>query len=84
MRQVSHVLRWSHYFEILKPDAPLEISFYALGTWEKVYNPEFNSAEFDIKSKAGLVVFQSIVSKIRSKKGPEQFVQDPLVIVDML
>lgn len=26
-----------------------------LGTWEKVFNPEFNSAEFDIiKSKAGL------------------------------
>ena len=30
-----------------------------LGTWEKVYNPEFNSAEFDIiKSKAGLNNFR--------------------------
>ena len=26
---VSHVLSWSHYFEILKSDDPLEISFYA-------------------------------------------------------
>ena len=25
---VSHVLSWSHYFEILKSDDPLEISFY--------------------------------------------------------
>ena len=30
-----------------------------LGTWEKVFNPEFNSAEFDIiKSKAGLNNFR--------------------------
>ena len=30
-----------------------------LGTWEKVFNPEFNSAEFDIiKSKAGLNSFR--------------------------
>lgn len=26
---VSHVLSWSHYFEILKSDDPLEINFYA-------------------------------------------------------
>lgn len=26
---VSHLLTWSHYFEILKADEPLEISFYA-------------------------------------------------------
>ena len=26
---VSHILSWSHYFEILKSDDPLEISFYA-------------------------------------------------------
>lgn len=26
---VSHLLSWSHYFEILKADDPLEISFYA-------------------------------------------------------
>lgn len=25
---LSHVLSWSHYFEILKSDDPLEISFY--------------------------------------------------------
>lgn len=25
---LSHVLTWSHYFEILKADSPLEISFY--------------------------------------------------------
>ena len=26
---VSHILTWSHYFEILKSDSDLEISFYA-------------------------------------------------------
>jgi predicted nuclease of restriction endonuclease-like (RecB) superfamily len=34
---LSHKLTWSHYFEILKADEPLEISFYtrqaALESW---------------------------------------------------
>ena len=39
-----------------------------LGTWEKVFNPEFNSAEFDIiKSKAGLNNFRLSVKEWMEK-----------------
>ena len=39
-----------------------------LGTWEKVFNPEFNSAEFDIiKSKAGLNNFRLSVKEWTEK-----------------
>ena len=39
---LSFVLSWSHYFEILKSDDPLEISFYTkeceAQKWSEVYH----------------------------------------------
>ena len=83
---VSHVLSWSHYFEILKSDDPLEISFYAKACesqrWSvRELKRQKQTALFQrfalSKDKDGIL---ELASKGIEVQTPEDVIRDPFVL----
>lgn len=83
---ISHLLTWSHYFEILKADNPLEIGFYAKQT--EIENWSVRELKRQMKSS----LFERIALS-KDKKGvlklaneghivekPEDLLKDPFVL----
>ena len=82
----SHVLSWSHYFEILKADDPLEISFYVKecekGHWSvRELKRQMKSMLFHrialSKDKDGVL---KLASKGTEVQKPEDIIRDPYVL----
>ena len=82
----SHVLSWSHYFEILKADDPLEISFYIKecekGHWSvRELKRQMKSMLFHrialSKDKDGVL---KLASKGIEVQKPEDIIRDPYVL----
>lgn len=83
---VSHLLSWSHYFEILKADEPLEISFYA----KQCENERWSVRELKRQMKS--MLFHRVALS-KDKEGvmrlanegieiakPEDIIRDPYVL----
>ena len=83
---VSHVLSWSHYFEILKSDDPLEISFYAKECEAQKWSVR------ELKRQKSTALFQRFALS-KDKEGilqlanqgievqkPEDIIRDPFVL----
>ena len=83
---VSHLLSWSHYFEILKSDDPLEISFYTkeceAQRWSvRELKRQRNSALFQrfALSKDKDAILKMANEGIEIQK-PEDIIHDPFVL----
>ncbi len=83
---LSHKLSWSHYFEILKADKPLEISFYsrqaALENWSvRELKRQMKSLLFHrlalSKDKEGVL---QLVSQGHELQQPEDLLKEPFVL----
>ena len=83
---VSHVLSWSHYFEILKSDDPLEINFYAkeceAQKWSvRELKRQKSTALFQrfalSKDKEGILQLANQGIEIQK---PEDIIRDPFVL----
>jgi len=83
---LSHVLSWSHYFEILKSDDPLEISFYTkeceTQKWSvRELKRQKSSALFQrfalSKDKDGILQLANQGVEIQK---PEDIIHDPFVL----
>ena len=83
---VSHVLSWSHYFEILKSDDPLEISFYTkeceVQKWSvRELKRQKSAALFQrfalSKDKEGILQLASQGVEVQK---PEDIIRDPFVL----
>ena len=83
---VSHILSWSHYFEILKSEDPLEMSFYT----KQCERENWSVRELKRQMKSGLF-YRLALSKnkeevlLLSKNGqevqtPRDIVKDPFVL----
>ena len=83
---VSHVLSWSHYFEILKSDDPLEINFYAKECETQKWSVR------ELKRQKSTALFQRFALS-KDKEGilqlanqgievqkPEDIIRDPFVL----
>lgn len=83
---VSHVLSWSHYFEILKSDDPLEINFYAKECETRKWSVR------ELKRQKSTALFQRFALS-KDKEGilqlanqgievqkPEDIIRDPFVL----
>jgi len=83
---VSHVLSWSHYFEILKSDDPLEIGFYAKECEAQMWSVR------ELKRQKSTALFQRFALS-KDKEGilqlanqgievqkPEDIIRDPFVL----
>ena len=83
---VSHVLSWSHYFEILKSDDPLEINFYAKECEAQKWSVR------ELKRQKSTALFQRFALS-KDKEGilqlanqgievqkPEDIIRDPFVL----
>ena len=83
---VSHILTWSHYFEILKSDDPLEISFYAKECEAQKWSVR------ELKRQKSTALFQRFALS-KDKEGilqlanqgievqkPEDIIRDPFVL----
>ena len=83
---VSHVLSWSHYFEILKSDDPLEISFYTkeceVQKWSvRELKRQKSAALFQrfalSKDKEGILQLASQGVEVQK---PEDIIRDPFIL----
>ncbi len=83
---LSHKLSWSHYFEILKADKPLEISFYsrqaALENWSvRELKRQMKSLLFHrlalSKDKEGVL---QLASQGHELQQPEDLLKEPFVL----
>lgn len=83
---LSHKLSWSHYFEILKADEPLEISFYsrqaALENWSvRELKRQMKSLLFHrlalSKDKEGVL---QLASQGHELQQPEDLLKEPFVL----
>lgn len=83
---LSHVLSWSHYYEILKSDDPLEISFYAKECERQKWSVrelkrQKNTALFQrfalSKNKEGILQLASQGIEVQK---PEDIMRDPFVL----
>ena len=83
---LSHILTWSHYFEILKADTDLEISFYSKQCEKERWSVrelrrEMNSMLFHrialSKDKEGIL---KLASEGHSVETPEDLIKDPFVL----
>lgn len=83
---LSHILTWSHYFEILKADSELEISFYT----KQCENEKWSVRELKRQMKS-MLFHRLALSKDKdgilklSKEGhivekPEELLKDPFVL----
>jgi predicted nuclease of restriction endonuclease-like (RecB) superfamily len=83
---LSHVLSWSHYFEILKSDDPLEISFYTKECEAQKWSVR------ELKRQKSTALFQRFAMS-KDKEGilqlanqgvevqkPEDIIRDPFVL----
>ena len=83
---LSHVLSWSHYFEILKSDDPLEISFYTKECESQKWSVR------ELKRQKSTALFQRFAMS-KDKEGilqlanqgievqkPEDIIRDPFVL----
>ena len=83
---LSHILTWSHYFEILKADTDLEISFYSKQCEKEKWSVrelrrEMNSMLFHrialSKDKEGVL---KLAREGHSVETPEDLIKDPFVL----
>jgi predicted nuclease of restriction endonuclease-like (RecB) superfamily len=83
---VSHILTWSHYFEILKADTDLEISFYTKQCEKERWSVrelrrEMNSMLFHrialSKDKEGVL---KLANEGHTVETPEDLIKDPFVL----
>jgi len=83
---VSHLLTWSHYFEILKSDSDLEISFYSkqceIEKWSvRELKRQMRSSLFErialSKDKQGVL---ELAKNGHSIEKPEDILKDPFVL----
>lgn len=83
---VSHLLTWSHYFEILKSDSDLEISFYSkqceIEKWSvRELKRQMRSSLFErialSKDKKGVL---ELAKNGHSIEKPEDILKDPFVL----
>lgn len=83
---LSHILTWSHYFEILKADSDLEISFYSKQCEKEKWSVrelrrEMNSMLFHrialSKDKEGVL---KLAREGHSVETPEDLIKDPFVL----
>ena len=83
---VSHILTWSHYFEILKSDDPMEISFHAKECEAQKWSVR------ELKRQKSTALFQRFALS-KDKEGilqlanqgievqkPEDIIRDPFVL----
>lgn len=83
---VSHQLTWSHYYEILKADDPLEVAFYAKACEQENWSirelrRQMKSMLFHRlaagKNKNGI---QQLATKGSEIQTPEDIIKDPFVL----
>ncbi len=83
---LSHILTWSHYYEILKADTDLEISFYSKQCEKEKWSVrelrrEMNSMLFHrialSKDKEGIL---KLANEGHVVEIPEDFIKDPFVL----
>ncbi len=83
---LSHILTWSHYFEILKADTDLEISFYSKQCEKERWSVrelrrEMNSMLFHrialSKDKEGVL---KLANEGHTVETPEDLIKDPFVL----
>lgn len=83
---LSHILTWSHYYEILKADTDLEISFYSKQCEKERWSVrelrrEMNSMLFHrialSKDKEGVL---KLASEGHTVETPEDLIKDPFVL----
>lgn len=83
---LSHLLTWSHYFEILKSDSELEISFYSKQCQHERWSVrelkrQMRSSLFErlalSKDKEGVL---KLAKEGHLVENPEDFIKDPFVL----